>query len=63
MFIIGADGLNDEFVNQGIETVRVPKELIENSRVDSEKFESMTVDPTIDTVVSGYYPYWTYNLL
>ena len=63
VFVIGLEGIETELTNMGIETVTIPKHMIENSRVSDEDFEKMQVDPSIDTVVSGYYPYWTYNVL
>ena len=61
--MIAGDGQNDELKNLGIETVTVPQEMLDNSRIDEKDFSVMTVDPTIDTVVSGYYESWTYHVL
>ena len=59
---VGLDGLREELENQNIEVVAPHKELTENSRINESEFAAMTVDPTIDTVVSGIFPNWTYRL-
>jgi hypothetical protein len=57
------EGIQKELENAGIETVGISQEMIENSRCTEDEFAEMEVDPTIDAVVSGYYPNWTFKLL
>ena len=62
-FVLGLEGIKTELEEVGIETVSITEEMISKSRINDDDFVNMTPDKSIDTVVSGYYPYWTYHLL
>ena len=57
------EGISHELKNLGIEVVDIPQEMFENSRLTEEKFSEMQVDSSIDAVVSGYMPKWTFRAL
>ena len=63
IFVFGERGVAEEIRKQGLEAVEPPQDYYENSRVSSEDFEEMTVDPSIDTVICGLTPTWTYKML
>ena len=62
-FVIGLDGIITELEKFGIEVVRVPEEMLSKSKINDDDFTKMQPDKTIDTVISGYFPFWTYHLL